>query len=232
MTAPVAEAALAETSVLPAFLSSNTPAFEQTATHRLHSTTAALLSDAQGRLDAAEKIIAAQEKRIRELEALASTDGLTGLMNRRGFETFFTQERARQRRHGKDSAGCLLLIDLDLFKHINDTYGHDAGDACLKEVAEILSRNLRLLDGIARFGGDEFAVLLTDTDSEKAAGRIALLRAELDRIEVEYRGTVLRFGASVGLSSVDTQTPFSDLYRSADSALYADKQKRRSGKAA
>ncbi|HRJ65969.1 MAG TPA: GGDEF domain-containing protein [Alphaproteobacteria bacterium] len=232
MTAPVAEAALAETAALPAFLSSDAPAFERTAAHRLHSTTAALLSDAQSRLDAAEKMIALQEKRIRELESLASTDSLTGLMNRRGFETFFTQERARQRRHGKDSAGCLLLIDLDMFKHINDTYGHDAGDACLREVAEILSRNLRLLDGIARFGGDEFAVMMTDTDSEKAAGRIAILRAELNRIEIEYKGSTLRFGASLGLAAVDTQTAFSDIYRTADVALYSNKQQRRSGKAA
>lgn len=232
MTAPVAEAALAETAALPAFLSSDAPAFERTAAHRLHSTTTALLSDAQSRLDAAEKMIALQEKRIRELESLASTDSLTGLMNRRGFETFFAQERARGRRHGKDSAGCLLLIDLDMFKHINDTYGHDAGDACLREVAEILSRNLRLLDGIARFGGDEFAVMMTDTDSEKAAGRIALLRAELNRIEIEYNGSMLRFGASLGLAAVDTQTAFSDIYRSADAALYSNKQLRRSGKAA
>jgi diguanylate cyclase (GGDEF)-like protein len=226
MTAPVAEIALAETAGsnhgLHGFMQP-----EQTATYRLHSTTTALLQDAQGRLSAAEKLIAAHEKRIRELEALAVTDSLTGLMNRRGFEGFFTQERARQRRRDKASAGCLLLIDLDLFKDINDTHGHDAGDTCLREVAEILSRNLRLLDGIARFGGDEFAVLLTDTDMEKAAGRIALLRAELNRIEVKYRGTTLRFGASLGVTPVDTKTNFADLYRAADRALYTDKLERR-----
>lgn len=226
MTAPVAEIALAETTGLNHGLQGFMQP-EQNAAHRLHSSTAALLHDAQDRLGAAEKLIAAQEKRIRELEALSVTDSLTGLMNRRGFDGFFTQERARQRRHDKTEAGCLLLIDLDLFKEINDTHGHDAGDACLREVADILSRNLRLLDGIARFGGDEFAVFLTDTDAEKAAGRIALLRAELNRIEVHYEGKTLRLGASLGVAAVDTKTSFTELYRAADRALYTDKLERR-----
>lgn len=228
MTAPVAEIVLSETASVPAGLLAR----DITSADRMHSTTTALLNDTQSRLSAAEKMIADQEKRIRELEALASSDALTGLMNRRGFENFFTQERARQRRHNSQQAGCLLLIDLDLFKHINDTYGHHAGDACLKEVAEILSRNLRLLDGIARFGGDEFAVLMTETDAVKAKDHIDILRAELNHIEVEYQGSTLRFGASLGLVNVDTQTAYSDLYRAADTALYTDKQRRRAARAA
>lgn len=228
MTAPVAEIVLSETASVPAGLLAR----DITSADRMHSTTTALLNDTQSRLSAAEKMIADQEKRIRELEALASSDALTSLMNRRGFENFFTQERARQRRHNSQQAGCLLLIDLDLFKHINDTYGHHAGDACLKEVAEILSRNLRLLDGIARFGGDEFAVLMTETDAVKAKDHIDILRAELNHIEVEYQGSTLRFGASLGLVNVDTQTAYSDLYRAADTALYTDKQRRRAARAA
>ena len=228
MTAPVAEIVLSETATMPAGLIVR----EMTSADRMHSTTTALLNDTQSRLSAAEKMIADQEKRIRELEALASTDALTGLMNRRGFENFFTQERARQRRHSNKEAGCLLLIDLDLFKHINDTYGHHAGDACLKEVGEILSRNLRLLDGIARFGGDEFAVLMTETDAAKAKSRLDILRAELNHIEIEYHGQTLRFGASLGLADVDTQTAYADLYRTADTALYSDKQRRRANRAA
>lgn len=228
MTAPVAEIVLSETAIVPAALIAR----EITSADRMHSTTTALLSDTQSRLSAAEKMIADQEKRIRELEALASSDALTGLMNRRGFENFFTQERARQRRHNSQQAGCLLLIDLDVFKHINDTYGHHAGDACLKEVAEILSRNLRLLDGIARFGGDEFAVLMTETDAVKAKDHIDMLRAELNHIEVEYQGSTLRFGASLGVVNVDTQTAYSELYRAADTALYTDKQRRRAARAA
>lgn len=221
MTAQIAEIALTENLGINSFLPS-----ELNATQRLHSTTAALLSDAQSRLSAAEKLIAAHEKRIRELEALAVTDSLTGVLNRRGFENFFTQERARQRRREEPQAGCLLLIDLDLFKAINDTHGHDAGDACLREVAEILSRNLRLLDGIARLGGDEFAVMLTDTDMEKAANRIAILRAELNHIVFRYNGSTLRLGASLGAVAVDTQTSYTELYRAADRALYTDKLER------
>ncbi|MDY0008173.1 MAG: GGDEF domain-containing protein [Bdellovibrionales bacterium] len=221
MTAQIAEIVLNETAGITPFLQP-----ELNAAQRLHSTTAALLSDTQSRLSAAEKQIAAQEKRIRELEAIAVTDSLTGVMNRRGFESFFTQERERQRRREDTQPGCLLLIDLDLFKAINDTHGHDAGDACLREVAEILSRNLRLLDGIARLGGDEFAVFLTDTDMEKAAKRIAILRTELNRIILRYNGVTLRFGASLGAVAVDTRTSYTELYRAADRALYTDKLER------
>lgn len=222
MTAPATAIALNDTAALPGLLVADI-----TAAERLHSVTAALLSETQSRLSAAERLITAQEKRIRELEALASTDALTGLMNRRGFENFFKRECTRQRRAGKTGAGCLLLIDLDLFKQINDLCGHQAGDACLQEVADILSRNLRLLDGIARFGGDEFAVLLTDTDAAQAHESIERLRAELNRIEIDFHGKTLRFGASLGMAEVDMHASYAEIYRTADTALYADKQKRR-----
>lgn len=224
MTAPLAEVAVTDT----AAVHSAALPFDMTVKHRLHSTTAALLSDAQSRLSAAEKMIAAQEQRIRELEALASSDTLTGLLNRRGFENFFTQTRARHQRNHKGPAGCLLLIDLDRFKHINDTCGHHAGDACLKKVAEILTANLRVLDGIARFGGDEFAVLLPDTDAKTAQTRLETLRAALNHIELEYHGQMLHFGASLGAADVDADSSPADIYCRADAALYADKLRRRS----
>ena len=135
--------------------------------------TQALLRDALARLQAAEQIIAAQEKTIRELEDIASTDLLTGLMNRRGLESFFEQELSRMRR-GTSEGAVLVMIDLDGFKAINDTYGHKAGDECLKEVATQLLNSIRISDGAARFGGDEFAILLTQTDPKKVLSRRAM----------------------------------------------------------
>lgn len=230
MTAPLAEVAMTETAALPTATLPPSAALPidivVSVPHHLHNATAALLSEAQNRLSAAEKMIAAQEKRIRELEALASSDALTGLLNRRGFENFVAQTRARHQRNHHAPAGCLLLIDLDRFKFINDTCGHAAGDACLKKVAEILTNNLRVLDGIARFGGDEFAVLLPDTDSTAAAARIEALREAIHHIDVEYHGQTLHFGASLGAADLDADSSYSDIFCRADRALYADKQRR------
>ena len=133
---------------------------------RTQSATMALLKHAYGQIGASEKRIAEQDRRIRELEDLAATDPLTGLMNRRGFEKFFELEQARIRR-GHSPGALFVLIDLDRFKPINDTYGHLAGDECLKLVSAKLLQSIRMLDGAARLGGDEFTLLLTQLDPDK-----------------------------------------------------------------
>lgn len=187
----------------------------------------ALLRETQNRLLAAERLIGEQEKKIRELEDIASTDVLTHLMNRRGFENFYAQECARIGR-GQSTGALLVLIDLDGFKAINDTYGHQAGDACLKVVAEQLMHAIRFTDGAARFGGDEFALLLTQTDLDKAADRAIEIRAALDAISFDWQGTRLSCTGSIGIAPVtrgdeDLALP----YRRADAALYADKHRRK-----
>jgi diguanylate cyclase len=193
---------------------------------RTQSATMALLKHAYTRMDEAEKTIADQERRIRQLERLASTDPLTELMNRRGFEKFFEHELARIRRHNNTEA-LLVLIDLDRFKIINDTFGHRAGDACLRMVAEELTRSVRTLDGAARFGGDEFALLLTQTDPEKATLRVQKLRDRLNSLTLDWQGSKVRFGASAGIEIVTSASEFGSAYEAADTNLYADKQNRR-----
>lgn len=187
----------------------------------------ALLRDAWRRLQEAEQIIADQERKIRELEDLASTDVLTGLMNRRGLDTFFEQELSRIRR-GHSPGALLVLIDLDRFKAINDTHGHQAGDACLKIVASHIMDSIRFTDAAARLGGDEFAILLTQTDLDKAADRVRSIRNTLNEVHFDWQGTDLSCGGSLGIASISGEdASFTSAYQKADAALYADKAQRK-----
>lgn len=190
--------------------------------------TLALLRDAWKRVQEQEQIIEAQNKRIKELEDLASTDPLTGLMNRRGLSDFFEQELSRIQREHSEGA-LLLLIDLDKFKQLNDTHGHQAGDACLKIVSEEIMDSIRFTDGAARLGGDEFAILLTQTDAKKAADRVNLIRDRLGNgINFEFNGVALCCSGSVGVTTVAKQDgDFADCYERADKALYAEKARRK-----
>lgn len=191
---------------------------------RTQSATIALLKHAYNQIDASEKRIAEMDRRIRELEDLASTDPLTGLMNRRGFEKFFEMEQARIRR--KHSPGALLiLIDLDLFKPINDTYGHLAGDACLQEISKKILQSIRMLDGAARLGGDEFALLLTQLDPEKKSLYMEKFRELLKSISFIWQGTKIDFGATIGTAYVTAEGSYADVYNTADANLYAGKKR-------
>jgi diguanylate cyclase (GGDEF)-like protein len=186
----------------------------------------ALLLEAYQKLADTEERLAVAEARIRELEDMASTDSMTGLMNRRGFEKFFEQELSRIRR--LQSPGALMvLIDLDRFKPLNDLYGHQAGDAALKLVGETLMKSIRIADGAARFGGDEFALLLTSTDPDKAQVRVNAVREALNTLVLEWKGELLPFGASLGSSPLTTETGYSGVYQLADKSLYADKARRK-----
>lgn len=193
---------------------------------RTQSTTIALLKQAYDQIETAERRMAEYESRIRQLEDLAETDPLTGLMNRRGFERLFEQELSRIRRH--QSPGALfVLIDLDRFKPLNDLYGHQAGDACLRLVAEHLMKSIRLADGAARFGGDEFALLLTNADPERALVRVQQVRETLNTMHLTWEGDDLCFGASIGSEPVVATSTYDTAYQTTDRALYVDKKARK-----
>jgi diguanylate cyclase (GGDEF)-like protein len=136
------------------------------------------------------------------------------------------QELARTRRHNTFGS-VMLLIDLDKFKEINDTHGHQAGDACLKKVAECLMKNIRNVDAAARIGGDEFAVLLSHTDPEKAANCVHQIRRALGSLQTVWQGVTLHIGASIGLKHVSDTSSFETAYLAADKALYNDKRGRK-----
>lgn len=156
---------------------------------------------------------------ILRLDEAANTDPLTGLANRRAFDTLFDEELYRCARTRRPLA--LLLVDLDGLKGINDEYGHAAGDVALKLVADILKSNRRT-DRSARLGGDEFAVLLPDTDPASAIGVAQRLAGSL-RSVAEFGFPVT---LSLGIACVpgDGRTP-DELRHAADTALYAAKRR-------
>jgi diguanylate cyclase (GGDEF)-like protein/PAS domain S-box-containing protein len=159
---------------------------------------------------------AAGEERLRHM---ADHDGLTGLYNRRRFEEELDRHIAHGRRYGVD--GALLIIDLDGFKQVNDGHGHRAGDRALAAVASVLRARLRESDILARFGGDEFAVLMPHGGAAEAA-ELANLVVNAVRREVSTPAGPL--DASVGYALFEDATTSSDEVLSrADDAMYADK---------
>jgi diguanylate cyclase (GGDEF)-like protein len=172
----------------------------------------------------ADRRIAEQCARIRHLEDLSITDELTGLLNRRGFRLELERALARARRRGE--TGVLLLCDLDRFKPVNDTFGHPAGDAVLRAVADLLRSQTRHSDYVARLGGDEFAVIMTDTTPRRAAARAARLRLRLNQMGIDWEGASIPVSASFGVAAYGPDGEYDGLMTSADRELYRDKQPR------
>lgn len=187
-----------------------------------------MLRATQQQLAENEALIAAQDKKIRELEDLADTDALTGLMNRRGFEKFFARELSRNRRF-QSEGGVMVVLDLNGFKQINDRFGHPAGDACLRKVAEYFNTAFRSVDGAARLGGDEFAILLSSTTLEKCTTRILDLKHALQNLSIEWEGETIAFSACIGFNRLNSCQSFDDCYRRADMRLCEKKKQHRAG---
>lgn len=152
-------------------------------------------------------------------EENALTDELTKLPNRRALAQRFLQEMQRARRHHEGIA--FLMIDLDHFKGVNDTYGHLTGDAVLVELAKILVTGARESDVCARYGGEEFAMLLQETDANGARTVAERVRA---RVAAANFPGGLKLTISVGIAATDDPALFTQLIDRADQALYAAKQ--------
>ncbi|MFP4682720.1 MAG: diguanylate cyclase [Ectothiorhodospira sp.] len=158
-----------------------------------------------------------------ELRRMASTDFLTGLANRRQFLGRMADELARVKRR-PDQPAVVLMMDLDHFKTINDTYGHSTGDAVIRHVAGLLRTALRAMDLGARMGGEEFAALLPATRTEDARGVAERLRHTIKTTPVSHRGGIISATVSIGLAALDPRDGDSDAtLRRADAALYRAK---------
>jgi diguanylate cyclase (GGDEF)-like protein len=160
------------------------------------------------------------------LMVMATRDGLTNLYNRTHFVHCADREIQRAIRYKRPLA--LLLFDIDHFKKINDTYGHDRGDEVLRELGRHLLAICREQDVPGRVGGEEFAVLLPETDHERAAAVAERLRQAVEKIEVSVdEKTMIRFTISVGVVSLDRELPdrdFQTLFNLADSRMYQAKK--------
>jgi len=158
-----------------------------------------------------------------EVENLARTDGLTGLNNHRTFHEQLDIELKRVRRFGGHLA--LLLIDIDFFKKFNDTYGHQGGDVALKELAGVLKRNLRGIDSAGRYGGEEFTVILPQTDLNGAIKTAERIKKEVSSHPIVINGAKAHLTVSIGISIFpDDAMDKEDLIKAADDALYMAKR--------
>lgn len=190
---------------------------------RTMSASLAFIKWAALRIEQAEEKIAEQDKRIGLLELQATHDELTGLLNRRGFFETFDKEMDRARR-GHTGGGLLIMIDLDNFKMINDTYGHQAGDAALRMVAKTLQNNSRTMDSCARLGGDEFVLLLANTERDRALVRAQNLIRQLNSLSLVWYGAEIPIRASLGLKDYTALDRIEDIFGAADHKLYANKR--------
>ena len=157
-------------------------------------------------------------------QELATRDAVTGLLNRRGFDSALTRVLGQPRSPARELA--VLQVDLDFFKAVNDTHGHEAGDLVLREVARVLKRAVRRTDVVGRTGGDEFVVLLPGVEGPERAAEIANnIIVGVSRPIALADGKVARIGASVGIAmSQDGKESAPSLQRRADAAMYAAKQ--------
>ena len=159
---------------------------------------------------------------IDKLRDEADHDPLTGLLNRRAFIVFAQDALSYFRRYGRSIA--ILMVDIDHFKSVNDSYGHAAGDAVLCQVAEVLQISTRTSDKVSRFGGEEFVVLLREIALDDIVGFAERLRASVAELHVSHEGTRINVTVSIGAALVsDEEKDIRILINRADKALYAAK---------
>lgn len=161
-------------------------------------------------------------KAERELQSLATTDPLTGLSNRRHFEQMAEAALARARRAG--SAYCVAILDIDRFKSINDSHGHHVGDRVLVAVSETLRTCVRETDLLARWGGEEFVLLMPDTLAEGALALAERIRDAVEAGAMPHAGSVIRFTLSAGLTQAQANDDLDAALTRADKALYRSKE--------
>lgn len=181
--------------------------------------------DIEHQLHDSEQRATALQQSLEDARRVADEDHLTGLPNRRAFETLFDKELIAAK--DADEPLCVAFCDIDHFKRINDTHGHAAGDRVLKIVAETLNRISDSRCHVARHGGEEFAILFRALTSQKAWERLDAARAEISERRLVNRATDMPFGRitfSGGIADVFAYGTKGDALRAADEALYAAKQ--------
>jgi diguanylate cyclase (GGDEF)-like protein len=158
---------------------------------------------------------------IKRLEEAAYTDKLTGLYNRRHFSEIATPFIERARRSGMPYY--FMIVDIDDFKDVNDIYGHLAGDVVLRGMAQVMKQTVRPYDIIARWGGEEFCLIITDIDEAGVLRLAERIRYGVETYECEFMGKPLRVTISLGVAKNDDDCDITELTMRADEALYTAK---------
>jgi diguanylate cyclase (GGDEF)-like protein len=161
-------------------------------------------------------------KLFEKIQRQATTDGLTGLVNHKTFYEILEKELWRSRRHGGQIS--LLMVDVDNLKKINDVYGHRAGDKAIREISRRIKECIRQIDTAARYGGDEFAVILLNTSLEGASVVARRMVEAVANSPTIWNKEQVKLSISVGLSQYDADNSPEDITSRSDQALYAAKQ--------
>jgi len=169
--------------------------------------------------------LAAARARITELTASTERDFLLDIFNRRGFARELHRAIAFIKRY--DAIGALIVLDVDLLKPINDTFGHAAGDEVLKAVARVLSDHVRSSDVIGRLGGDEFGIVLWHLGEIDARAKAAALEHAIDGLSFHFEGQTVHTGASAGVAVLDKDVNPVRALEEADRAMYLRKAQRK-----
>jgi len=175
----------------------------------------------RSRMFAQEALESANES----LRHLVRSDELTGTYNRRGIKQKVQLELHRVARDNRELS--LVLCDVDLFKQVNDRYGHDVGDAALKHIARLLQETVRVTDVVGRWGGEEFLILLPETRLSEGYQLIERVREKIANTVLEVNGVELKLSISCGICSTRFFSRFEDLIKAADVSLYAAKSQGR-----
>jgi two-component system, cell cycle response regulator len=172
----------------------------------------------------------ANARMMRRLEELATLDGLTGLLNKRAMLEVADQKLKAAKRFGRKLA--VLVVDIDHFKKVNDTYGHDAGDVVIKGLGEVLRRERRATDAVARFGGEEFVVICEETDARGAMLLAERVREELGKtifhapkVGADGQPVTIRVTCSIGVATFpEAGAAWEEMFKASDEALYVSKR--------
>ena len=159
---------------------------------------------------------------LMRIRSLAELDYLTGCLNRRSLEQRMKTEQDRNLR--SDEPLACVFFDLDHFKRINDAFGHEAGDMALKHTVRLIGDLLRSVDALGRFGGEEFMVLMPNTDLKGAEDAANRMRVALTLTKLEIQGKLVPLSASFGAAVLGRNERPDDLVRRADAAMYAAKR--------
>lgn len=180
------------------------------------------LRNTQQKVKESEARIQELERELEQTSDLVRHDQLTGALNRRGLEDMFAKETARAKRH--DTALCVALLDIDNFKKLNDSMGHDAGDAALIHLAKVCRETLRPQDTVARYGGEEFIILLPETHLEDAVKALTRLQRELTKKFFLHGNDKVLITFSAGVTQMQDDDVQNTVIKRADEAMYQAKK--------